>query len=190
MQLTKCSGANDGFLGFGQPNKLLTEEKVVFDFIETLCAPTISYYEFLFNFLTFNPDDLRSEAFIRRALSIFFNAILKGKLCPPQEALNQNLIQKVIPQLLIQLTELVELRYDVEVSKILIFAAKGQPTLFYTAGLYMILITSFLINPEQFRARICAHQQATNESRLGTPKTTIESAVSLGETGGVQSVGD
>lgn len=81
-QLTKCSGQSDGYLGFGQPNKLLSEEKVVFDFVEILCSPTIAYFDFLSQFLTFNKQENRSEAFIRRALSIFFNALLKGKFCP------------------------------------------------------------------------------------------------------------
>ena len=79
--MTKCSGSSDGYLGFGQPNKLLSEEKVVFDFIEVLCTPTIAYFDFLFQFLKFDKTENRSEAFIRRTLAIFFNSILKGKLC-------------------------------------------------------------------------------------------------------------
>jgi hypothetical protein len=55
------------------------------------------------------------------------------------------------------LCDIVELRYDADAAKILIFQAKGQPTLFYTAGLYLILIASFLINPDQFKARIRVH---------------------------------
>jgi hypothetical protein len=27
---------------------LLSEEKVVFDFVENLCTPTLAYYDFLF----------------------------------------------------------------------------------------------------------------------------------------------
>lgn len=50
-QLTMCSGSSDGYLGFGQPSKLLSEEKVVFDFLEALCTPTIAYFDFLFHFL-------------------------------------------------------------------------------------------------------------------------------------------
>ena len=66
-----------------------------------------------------------------------------------------------------KLIELLDLRYDSEVAKILIFSAKGQTTLFYTSGLYLILITSFLLNPDQFRARILAHQHLQNVQRLG-----------------------
>ena len=80
-QLTKCSSLHDGLFAFGQPNKLLSEEKVVFDFIETLCVPTIAYLEFLFDFLTYDKNDQRSEAFIRRVLSIFYNCLLRGKFC-------------------------------------------------------------------------------------------------------------
>ena len=83
------------------------------------------------------------------------------------------------------LTDLIELRYDTDAAKILIFQAKGQPTLFYTCGLYLILIASFLINPVQFKARIWAHQYATSESRLGAPKRVTPADIAIGETGGV-----
>jgi hypothetical protein len=62
------------------------------------------------------------------------------------------------------------LRYDEEAAKVLIFQAKGQQTLFFTAGLYIIHITSFFINSEQFKARVFAHQKASAEQRLGAPK--------------------
>ena len=73
------------------------------------------------------------------------------------------------------LSDIVELRYDADAAKILIFQAKGQPTLFYTAGLYLILIASFLINPDQFKARIQVHYQATTESRLAAPPKRMQS---------------
>ncbi len=57
IQLTKCSSLHEGLFAFGQPNKLLTEEKVIFDFIETLSVPTIAYYDFLFEFLNFDELD-------------------------------------------------------------------------------------------------------------------------------------
>lgn len=56
-QLTKCSSLHEGLFAFGQPNKLLSEEKVVFDFIESLCVPTLAYFEFLFEFLNFDKND-------------------------------------------------------------------------------------------------------------------------------------
>jgi hypothetical protein len=34
--------------GFGQSSKQLTEEKAVFDFIESLAQPTQAYFDFLF----------------------------------------------------------------------------------------------------------------------------------------------
>ena len=49
----------------------------------------------------------------------------------------------------------------------LVFQAKGQQTLFLTSGLYMIHITSFLINPQQFKARLQIHGAQMNENRLG-----------------------
>ena len=97
----------------------------------------------------FDKAEMRSEAFVRRTLSIFLGAILKAKLISPNESHhNQGLTLKVIPQLIAKLVDLVDLRYDNEINKVLIFSAKGTPTLFYTCGLYLILIASFLINPE------------------------------------------
>ena len=49
----------------------------------------------------------------------------------------------------------------------LVFQAKGQQTLFLTIGLYFIHITSFLINPEQFKARLQMHGVQMSENRLG-----------------------
>jgi len=102
---------------------------------------------------------------------------LKGHLHDSQnvQSQTQNLFFKVVPQLCQMLCDIVELRYDADAAKILIFQAKGQPTLFYTAGLYLILIASFLINPDQFKARIQVHQQATTESRLGAPPKRMQS---------------
>lgn len=125
-QLTKCSSLHEGLFAFGQPNKLLSEEKVVFDFIESLCVPTIAYYEFLFEFLVYNKEDQRSEAFIRRSLSIFFNCLLRGKCCTPNSHDQTNeLLPNMMPQLFSKLCEIVDLRYDSEIAKVLIFSAKG-----------------------------------------------------------------
>jgi hypothetical protein len=70
----------------------------VFDFIETLCVPTIAYLEFLIDFLTYDKSDQRSEAFIRRVLSIFYNCLLRGKFCTmtPHEHSGE-LLLKMIP---------------------------------------------------------------------------------------------
>ena len=53
--------------------------------------------------------------------------------------------------------DLIDLRYDNQACVTLVFQAKGAPTLFLTIGLYLIHITSFLINPEQFKARLELH---------------------------------
>ena len=53
--------------------------------------------------------------------------------------------------------DLIDLRYDNQACVTLVFQAKGAPSLFLTIGLYLIHITSFLINPEQFKARLELH---------------------------------
>jgi hypothetical protein len=67
---------------FGSANRLLTEEKAVFDFIESLNDFFVSkeeiqldYYDFLIKFTEFNGEP-RQEAFIRRTLQIIYNKLL------------------------------------------------------------------------------------------------------------------
>lgn len=90
---------------------MLTEEKVVFDFIELLndfyiCDAEIqlSYIDFLLSFLNYNGDP-RSDAFIRRVLQILFNKMLTRKI-------GSNLIKKVLPSILDRMQILIELRYQ------------------------------------------------------------------------------
>jgi hypothetical protein len=78
-QLACCSRSSEAFQSFGQPHKLLTEEKIVFDFIESLATSDSSYFEFLFGFLKFSSKEQRSESFVRRTLLIFYHTLLKGR---------------------------------------------------------------------------------------------------------------
>ena len=63
--------------------------------------------------------------------------------------------------------DLIDLRYNNQACVTLVFQAKGQQTLFLTCGLYMIHITSFLINPQQFKARLLIHGAQMSEIRPG-----------------------
>ena len=59
-----------------------------------------------------------------------------------------------MPRLLERVKDLIDLRYDDQACVALVFQAKGQTMLFLTMGLYLIHIASFLINPEQYKARL------------------------------------
>lgn len=75
---------SDSQTSFG--SRLLTEEKVVFDFIEQLndfyiTNPEIqaSYLNFLLGFLEYAGES-RAEVFIRRVLLLIYNKVLAGKI--------------------------------------------------------------------------------------------------------------
>ena len=71
---------------FGNYNKLLSEERTVFDFIESLNEFYMMnektqklYFDFLLKFTEYK-GEMRSEAFIKRTFAIFYNILLKGKI--------------------------------------------------------------------------------------------------------------
>jgi hypothetical protein len=108
--LCASSKTSEGQNSLGSNQRLLTEEKVVFDFIEQLndfyiCDAEIqlAYIDFLSSFLDYSGDQ-RSDAFIRRVLQIMFNKMLTCKI-------NANLIKRVLPNILDRMQSLIELRY-------------------------------------------------------------------------------
>ena len=67
----------------GVPHKLLTEEKITFEFIEQLndilmknSSSHLLYISFLLQFTDFDINEPHSEAFIRRTFSILNSIIL------------------------------------------------------------------------------------------------------------------
>ena len=110
--VVNTSKQSDGLSqSFGNFNKLLTEERAVFDFIEGLnefCYLNEQtqrlYFDFLLKFTEYK-GELRSEAFIKRTFSIFYNTLLKGKIC-------KNFINEIVPKLFERMQTLIDLRYD------------------------------------------------------------------------------
>jgi hypothetical protein len=90
---------------------LLTEEKILFDFIESLAASEQSYIDFICSFLQFNSKEQRSESFVRRALLVLYNTVLKGKYQTQQ-------LELFIPKIFNHLIYLLQLRYDEEAVKV------------------------------------------------------------------------
>jgi hypothetical protein len=87
---------------FGSQQKLLTEEKAVFDFIDSLNEfytdlpeTHLAYLEFLMTFIDYSGDS-RSEAFTRKALQILHHKILLGKV-------DSNLVKLIMPRVFDQL---------------------------------------------------------------------------------------
>jgi len=83
--VVSTSKAAESLQSFGT-NKLLSEERTVFDFIESLNdffflnSETQSLYlDFLFKFTEYKGEQ-RQEAFIKRSLAIFYVALLRGRV--------------------------------------------------------------------------------------------------------------
>jgi hypothetical protein len=153
QMLAASSKTSDGQNSFGTQQRMLTEEKVVFEFIEQLndfyiSEPEIhaSYLDFLLSFLHYQGDP-RAEVFVRRVLILIYNKVLTGKI-------SCSLATKLAPKLYDRLQSLIDLRYDSHHCANIITQAKGQQTLFTTVGLFCILFSSFFINPVQFKARM------------------------------------
>ena len=141
----------------GVPHKLLTEEKLTFEFIEQLndilCRNDqthLQYFKFLMQFTEYDPQEPHSEAFIRRTFSILNGVILQGKV-------SNGILRDILPSLFDRAEELINLRYNNEACMGLVFPSKGSQTLFYTVGIYAMHFSSFLINPLHFKQRMQAH---------------------------------
>jgi len=111
QMLAASSNTSDGMSAFGSQQKLLTEEKIVFDFIETLNdfylgEPDIqqSYIDFLLSFTEYTGNP-RFEAVIRRVLQILYNKLLTSRV-------NPTLITYVVPKVFDRMQVLVDLRYN------------------------------------------------------------------------------
>ena len=179
--VVSTSKAAESLQSFGT-NKLLSEERTVFDFIETLndfyilsSETQALYFDFLFRFTEYTGEQ-RQEAFIKRSFSIFYSALLRGRI-------KKSIVKELVPRLIERMKSLIDLRYNNEACMTLVFQAKGQQTLFLTVGLYLIHITSFLINPKQFKARLQIHGAQMNENRIGVQSmpTQAEPAASQPE---------
>ena len=85
--MKSVKGSTDGFQGMGVPHKLLTEEKLTFEFIESLngivsknSQTHLMYFQFLLQFTEYEIQEPHSEAFIRRIFTILNSIILQGKI--------------------------------------------------------------------------------------------------------------
>lgn len=165
-KLIKCQkNSNEGLSGMGMPHKLVTEEKVVFDFIEQLNDVVrlnpqthVYYLKFLLSFAEYSPNEPHSEAFTRRIYSIISSLILQAKV--PLE-----ILKEVLSFLYERTEQLISLRYNNDACMGMVFPSKGSQTLFYTIGLYAMQLSSFLINPKHFKSRMTAHFKQVEEQK-------------------------
>lgn len=110
----------------GVPHKLLTEEKVTFEFIEKLNdivnrneQTHLMYFKFLLQFTEYDVQEPHSEAFIRRTFSILNSIILQGKV-------SNEIVRDILPSLYDRIEYLISLRYNNDACMGLVFPSKGS----------------------------------------------------------------
>lgn len=110
QMVLSTSKAAENLQSFGT-NKLLTEERAVFDFIENLndfCVmkedAQMQYLDFLLKFTEYTVEP-RQEAFIKRAFGIIYTTLLRG-------GVRKNILVGLVPRLLDRMTDLINLRYN------------------------------------------------------------------------------
>jgi hypothetical protein len=105
---------NDHSFTNKNPAKLTFDEKSIFDFIELLTSTyknNVLLIDTIMNtFLNFEVDDLHQEAYVRRSLVLIYNLILQARITDGE------VLASIIPSLEAKISELVNLRYNVQVA--------------------------------------------------------------------------
>jgi len=129
------------------PLQLLPEEKLILNFISRLHKTFTnielyySYIEFLFGLLKFSIDDINSDGTIRAIASIIGDLIIK---CSIPESIVKDTLKKLFKKF----EEMVELRFNNAVCKVMMENAKDVQPLWFEICEYFISISTFLIDPK------------------------------------------
>lgn len=115
----------------------------IFDFVEYL--PTLfdndiiytEYVNFLLSFLDFQPNDPRSEEFIRRVLLIIKHMAMAYATA--------GIIKASVPSLYHKLASIISLRFQNTL------ALKAAQPLWYDAGKYFINLSTYIVNPKVYK---------------------------------------
>ncbi len=184
-KLLAATSRAEGAHGISSPIKLLSEEKTMFDFVETL--PVIyakedsyaAYFDFLLDMLVFRIDDPHSDAFIRRAIAIIRDFIIARNM-------SLGLVKRLIPQLYPRFGTIISLRFQNDACKTLLFNAKDSQPLWYAVGERFVQVSSYLVNPQMFKDNF----RTSGLAREPTADSTGETATSLKEALGAEGFGD
>lgn len=137
-----------GLNAMRQDNDLKEEEKLIFNFIENLGFmlhdkdDALKYYlSFLLNFISYDADEPHYEMFVRRTFLIISEGITKDQYSP-------NILFELIPDLFTKSCEIVDLRYHNNSCMSLVFSMKSSASLFETAGLFLMQISSHILDKD------------------------------------------
>jgi len=155
----------EGLHGITNPIRLIGEERSLFEFIEYL--PKIfmkeeafnGYFEFLIEFLNFKIDDPHSDGFIRKVLLIIKNYVVAYGL--PKD-LVKGLIKKLYPKF----SQIIGLRFQNDICKILLFNAKECQPLWYDVGEFFVNFSTYLASPKIFKEAVPIMEESSKEPRF------------------------
>lgn len=129
-------------------NDLKDDEKLIFDFIEKLGAllhdndDALKYYlSFLLNFICYDPTAPHFEMFVRRTFVVISEDIIKDNYSPA-------ILYELIPELYAKTCDIVDLRYQNNACMSLVFSMKSSASLFETAGMFLLQITSHILDKD------------------------------------------
>eukprot|EP00826_Nyctotherus_ovalis_P011498 TRINITY_DN12990_c1_g1_i5.p1 TRINITY_DN12990_c1_g1~~TRINITY_DN12990_c1_g1_i5.p1 ORF type:complete len:368 (+),score=83.76 TRINITY_DN12990_c1_g1_i5:294-1397(+) len=154
-----CSQTSEGFQGILTPQKLLTEEVIIFTYIEDMVEILTSeehykiYAEFLISLLSFKIEEPHIDLFIRQTLEIIERHVRDAKI--PADVLKQ-----YWPLLYKQTADLLNLRYNETVCKVLL---TSKTPLWHETGIGLMHIAGWVIDPNYAAAK-----QAASESGHGS----------------------
>jgi hypothetical protein len=144
--LIKSSRNSEGLQIFTNPQRLLGDEKQIFEFVEKISKnlydldSQIIYCKFLSTFITFDLNDHHTEAHCRKALELF-DIFFSNK------DLDNNLIKEYSPKLIHQVKEISCLRSKNDYVQVLIKNNKTQMQLWHFASFQLIkMLASILCN--------------------------------------------
>ena len=138
---------SEGIQSINNPQKSLTDEKLIFEFLEKISkilndySSWNIYCNFLSGNLSFNLNDLHSEAHLRKSLELFETLFANYKM------LNINFVKDYLPKLISQIKDIACLRNKNEYVSVLIKSNKSQMQLWHFACYQLIKILTFIICP-------------------------------------------
>lgn len=152
-----------GLNAMRQDNVLKDEEKLIFDFIDTLGEllhendDALKYYlSFLLNFINYDPNEPHYETFVQKIFEMITNGICNDYYSP-------GILFELMPELYSKTSEIVDLRYDNDACMSLIFSMKSGYSLFENAGMFLLKITSHILDKNV--------EEPTSETKLKEPKS-------------------
>ncbi len=146
FNLIKSSKNSEGIQSITNPQRLLGDEKQIFEFVEKISKILVSesawkiYCSFLSSYLIFDVNEPHSEAHLRKSLELFENFFGGGNI-----HLESNFIREYLPHLIQDVKEIACLRNKNEIVSVLIKNNKTQMQLWHIASFQLIKILSYIL---------------------------------------------